>query len=151
MKIFLFQQLSFFWNLSANVGLSSINNQDDVEFVQFALSLMAKHGKLNGNRAAKEACSQVIVGMPCDGRRGDVLVDAIVAVQAARGGPQDGHVSVMTGATAQFTERGVKGFFLAVPLNNNLLDIHPDRYPRLDTVPGCPPALKASIARHFVR
>lgn len=152
MKILLVGGSQFMWNLSANVGLSSPNNQDDVEFVQLALTQMARRGSFDSAPAVKTACGRIVLGQSCTGRRGDGLVDAIIELQrAAKRGVQDGHVSVINNPSGTYTERGITAAFLMAFLNNNLSDLVPDKYPRLDGIPECPQNLKVSVKRLLVR
>ena len=111
------------WNIDANVGLASPNRQDDVELVQLGFVAMLKNGKLNHNDGAKGAASAIVLGAPCSGRRGDVLVDTIIAFQQPRGSIRDGHVSVMKPGDGTYTDRLGKSAFVMAVLNNNLFDL----------------------------
>ncbi len=139
------------WNIDANVGLASANRQDDVELVQLGFIAMLKNGNLNGNDGAKGAASAIVLGAPCSGRRGDVLVDTIIAFQQPRGSIRDGHVSVMKQGDGTYADRVGRFSFVMATLNNNLFDLLPNLYPRLDLFPGCPPRLKATAKTAFVR
>ncbi|MCP4561304.1 MAG: hypothetical protein GY873_18790 [Bosea sp.] len=131
-----------FWNLTANVGVRSPNQREDVQFVQFGYFAMANSSK-NQNSQLKAVFAAVQIGAEYSGQEDDPLTRAIRAHQKERGGVQDGHVSVMRSILYSGTTS-----FMAIALNNNLLDLIPDYYPRLDRHPKCPPRVREAVLRH---
>ncbi|MDR6873384.1 hypothetical protein J2Y55_004408 [Bosea sp. BE125] len=132
------------WNISANVGLASPNQADDVQLVQFGYyaTLINPNTKLTAEQ--QDLYSKIVLGQPCNGTASDPLVAAIRAHQKVRGGPQDGHVSPIKGGTSY---DGGKHTFMMLALNNNMSDVAPDVFPRIDKHPKCPPLVAAFVKR----
>ena len=133
----------FFWNLSANVGGRSPNQREDVQFVQFGYFAFANNAKFPPPPALRTIFGAVKPGAEYTGKEDDPLTLAIRAHEKARGGPQDGRVSAMTSLSYD----GIRTFIL-VALNNNLVDLVPDDFPRLDQHKACPSRVKEAVLRH---
>jgi hypothetical protein len=133
----------FFWNLSANVGVRSANQRDDVQLVQFGYFAFANNSKFPPPPALKDIFGAVKPGAEYSGKEDDPLTRAIRAHEKARGGPQDGHVSAMKSLSYD----GIHSYIL-VALNNNLVDLLPDDFPRLDRHNACPSRVKEAVLRH---
>lgn len=129
-------RLVYWWNLSGNVGVMSTNVPADVQLVQFGYLCMLKNPK-NATRlspAERAAFAAVKVGVPCVGVESDPLVRAIRAHQAARGGAQDGCVSVVP--DGQYTYDATHSYML-YGLIGSIRDVTRDIYPRFDKHPDC--------------
>jgi hypothetical protein len=136
---------SIIWNIEANVGLNSPNRQDDVELVQLGYVAMLSNPKTSNTPEEREAYGRIRPGSPCTGRADDPLVTAIKVHQRVRGGSQDGHVSPFV-ETASGTYDGVHAFMI-IPLLNNLSDVLPGIFPRLDRHASCPSTLRTRVAK----
>lgn len=133
----------FFFNLDGNVGPNSVNKVEDVQLVQMGYFAMGKAAATPPD--LKAAASKVVPGAAYSGGATDPLTLAIKAHEASRGGTQDGHVSTLhLGTNAVYD--GVHTFMLTA-LENNILDLMPNDYPRIDKHPTCPGALKAAVKR----
>lgn len=137
----------FIWNLTANVGIGSPNRREDVQLVQFGYFAAANNAKNPPRPDLKAIYAAVKPGGDFTGREDDPLIRAIRAHQKVRGGPQDGHVSVMTGGGIYASGDGPHTFII-VALNNNLVDLVPDGFPRLDQHAACPPDVRDAVRRH---
>ena len=131
-----------FWNISANVGLASPNRADDVQLVQFGYYATLINPKSGINAEQREAYGKIVLGQPCNGSASDPLVAAIQAHQKTRGGAQDGHVSPIMGGSSY---DGGKHTFIMIALNNNMSDVMPDTFPRVDRHSKCPALVAAFI------
>jgi len=134
----------YYFNLDANVGTNSPNKPDDVQLVQFGYLAMSVAADVSP--AEKPIYAKVVPGAAYSGGLSDPLTIAIKTHQAARGGTQDGHVSVMTGNLSYGDGTGSHTFQLT-GLVNHIRDFTKGNYPRLDKHPKCPAALKAAVLR----
>lgn len=132
----------YFMNLDGNVGLNSPNLIDDVQLVQFGFLAMAANTSFNP--ADRAVYAAVTPGAAYTGSPTDPLTLAIKRHQATRGGTQDGHVSVMTGAMV-YNDSSGKHTFQMVALMNNIRDFTVGLYPRIDRHARCPPVLAAKV------
>ena len=130
----------FFWNISANVGVSSPNRTDDVHLIQFGYFIMSTSKFTAPN--LKPIFADVKVGAPCTGREDDPLIKAIRAHQKDRGGPQDGHVSSLKTSEAGFAPGRS---FMLVAIMNNIFDATANDFPRIDRHPQCPQSVKIAV------
>lgn len=136
------------FNTSANVGIGQPNDGVDVQLVQFGYACRAKNPRSSSSQAAKAIYATVIPGSQYFGRPDEPLSQAIIIDQKERGGIQDGHVSRMHGGFKYQGPRGEHGFML-ISVSNNIYDINPDVWPRIDYAPGCPSALAAAVKMLF--
>ena len=137
------------WNVSANVGVSSPNNTLDVQLVQLGY-FCAKDRSNFYDAATRSIFAQVFPGASYSGQENDPLTRAIRAQEKARGGPQDGHVSVMSNLTTQSYDGGTHGY-LIVRLSNLIMFAMRRDFPRIDKHPMCPPLLRAFAINACVR
>lgn len=133
------EQRRFFWNLSANVGVKSPNNTDDVQLVQLGYACAALSSQFSA--ATRAICATVVPGAPYTGQETDPLTRAIRAHEKERGGAQDGHVSVLQNLTNPSYD-GVH-VFIIVALNTQMRRQLVGNFPRLDKHPKCPALLRA--------
>lgn len=133
----------FYLNLDANVGVNSPNRPDDVQLVQFGFYAMAVRNK-DLPASERAAYVKVIPGAAYTGAPNDPLTIAIRTHQAARGGTQDGHVSVMNANLTYIDGHASRSFQLA-PLVNSIRFVTAGDYPRIDRHPMCPSLLKAAV------
>ena len=133
-----------FFNTSANVGPGQPNDTVDVQLVQFGYACTAKNTKSTFSAEAKAIFSKVIPGAPYSGNLADPLSQAIIIDQKERGGTKDGHISRMRRGFRYAGPRGAEGFML-ISVSNNIYDMNPEVWPRIDKAPGCPPALAAAV------
>lgn len=129
----------FAWNLSANVGVSSPNNADDVQLVQLGYAC-AQYGS-NFDASTRAIFAAVVPGATYSAQENDPLTRAIRAHQKHRGGAQDGHVSVMGNLTAPIYD-GVHTFMM-ISLNNLMIDQLKGDFPCIAKHAKCPPLLRA--------
>jgi hypothetical protein len=130
-----------FWNLSADVGPGQPNMPDDVELVRFGYFLMKDNPKTTA--ALKPALQSVTPTGGFD----NALAAAIRMHQSLRGGTQDGKVSV---ARDNKFNRGLydaKHVWMVFPLNNSMIDMASNIYPRIDLHPQSGPAVSASVRK----
>jgi hypothetical protein len=130
-----------FFNLDGAVGVKAPNHEADVQLVQFAYYAMSELRE--GSAAELAAFSRVQPGMFYAGTETDPLTLAIREHQRARGGTQDGHVSVIPAGNTLLYD-GMHSFML-VALNNNLRKLMPTDFPRIDKHTRCPAALRSAI------
>jgi hypothetical protein len=136
----------FFWNLDANVGVRSVNTDEDVALVQLGYFFMAQNGQ--GGPAEREIFSQITPGEAYGGREDEPLTKAIRAHQRTRGGTQDGHVSVITTKTGLYVDATGQHTYMLIPLVNNISDGDPDVFPRIDKLGDlCPAVLRTAVVR----
>ena len=137
----------FGWNIDANVGLASPNRKPDVELVQFGYFCLARNPR--STSTIKEIAATVVPGAAYNGAPNDPLTLAILADQRARGGTQDGHISVMKGNTDGYMQAtGRHGYILAF-LNNNMRDVMQGLFPRIDRHTDCPTILAGLVKASF--
>jgi hypothetical protein len=135
----------FYFNLSSNVGPASPNRLEDVQLVQFGYFALSQNRAPDNPPELIAAASNVVVGAPYMGAQNDPLTIAIRAHERARGGPQDGHVSVIRGDF----QYDAAHTFLVIRLVNNIRVLVGIDFPRIDRHPKCPPQLGASVRRTF--
>jgi hypothetical protein len=134
----------FFWNIDAKVGANAANKLLDVQLIQLGYVAMlaspANKGKLS--QAEVDAFSKIKPGANCTGREDDLLVRAIRAHEASRGGAQDGVVSPLGQGHISYTDASGPHTLILLALNNSLRDVLGDSYPRIDLHADCPTDLK---------
>lgn len=145
-------QCQIFFNISKAVGVGCPNDPIDVELVQLGY-LMASLNPLNSAPPeAKAIWKQIRPGEKYTGSPTDLLTKAIEADERRRGVKVDGHVSRMHGGVGKglryIGPRGSEPFLL-VGLCNNISDMMPDNYPRIDQAPECPSRLATHIKKLF--
>lgn len=136
----------FFFNLDGKVGPRCPNRLDDVQLVQFGYYAMAR--SVNALPDEQPVFMRVTPGAMYTGAPDDPLTLAIKLHQAHRGGTQDGCVSALHLGQAPSYD-GAHSFML-IPLQNNIRDMMPADYPRLDKHSACPPALRAAVQLCFI-
>ncbi len=115
----------FFWNLSHDVGPGCPNQMDDVELVRFGYYCMGNNPASGTIPPAQKAR---LLGLSLSGPFDSHLAAVIRDHQAARGGVQDGKVSTIKNATGYY---GNKSWIMVI-LNNNMMDILGETWPRID-------------------
>jgi hypothetical protein len=140
-----FRNQALFWNVSAAVGPGQPNKMDDVELVRLSYFLAKDNPKFTSGDFA--VMKPILQKVTTTGAFDNALAEAIRTHERLRGGAQDGKVSV---AKANDFNRGRydrEHSWLVFPLNNNLIDMAGNLYPRLDLHPQCGPALKAVVRK----
>ncbi|MDW6025006.1 hypothetical protein SAZ10_24930 [Mesorhizobium sp. BAC0120] len=134
----------FMWNLDASVGKGGSNSDPcDVSFIQWYYILAADFHLTDLDR--KVLYRKVQLTGTCAGTDADPLVQAILAHQRILNHPQiDGRISVVHG-TAKI---GASAFFL-LRLEARFAVMYPDKWPRLDLIPRCPPKV-AEVSRYAI-
>lgn len=118
----------FRWNLSRNVGRTQPNILDDVELVRFGYYCMS----LNPKSGIRSKMKAELDAMKPAGAYAADLQKVIDAHQKLRGGTQDGHVSVGRGNITNTEFYDGKHSWIIAGLNNHMVDICRDIYPRID-------------------
>jgi hypothetical protein len=136
----------FFFNISGNVGPNCPNKPEDVQLVQFAYFAMAQNKLPEIPPDLMAAAGAVVPGAPYSGSPNDPLTIAIRADERARGGTQDGHISVVRGNLQTYS---ADNFYLLVRLVNHIRKLLGKDFPRIDKHPKCPPQLAASVRQTF--
>jgi hypothetical protein len=136
----------FRWNLTYNVGRNQPNALDDVELVRFGYACMAR----NPHFPPKAAVTDVLSKMRLAGPYGDDLQAVIDAHQADRGGTQDGAISVDRGTTFNHERYDSTHGWIIALLNNNMLDVIGDIYPRIDKSDFSGPAISAIVKKLLI-
>jgi hypothetical protein len=144
--IFVGSQRHFYWNIDANVGPGCPNNPEDVQLVQLAFACRAANTARSLPAADRAIYAAVVPGAPYAGGFNDPLTKAIRCAQKARGGVQDGHVSVIKSSTGGYAENMT---YMLIALNNNMVAALGNTWPHVDRHPLCPAALKQAVARLF--
>lgn len=139
----------FFWELNSNVGINSPNGVEDVQLVQLGYINLAKSNLAFVTPDLKEIFGKVKPGDTYKPVESDPLTIAIRAHQKARGGPQDGHVSVVTSKTGNYTENGETHIFMAVTLIVAIAQQNASKWPRLDLIDKCPTKLAELVKAVF--
>ncbi len=139
--------LKVFWTVDADVGLSSPNRPEDVQLVQLGYAAMLANPRAAKTPEERSVYAKVVPGSACSGRADDPLVQAIVLHQKLRGGTQDGHVSKFTASTVGYVDATGSHSHMLLALVNNLSDMIPNDYPRLDKHPSCPGLLKTAVVK----
>ena len=140
---------SIAFTVSDRVGPRCKNSDEDVELVQFGYFAAASN--VQTKPALRPIFADVEPGAKYVGALDDPLTIAIVAHQRDRGGTQDGVISVASTANERYRVGGGFVTFQVIALTNNLFDLAPLDYPRLDKHPSCPPKLKAAVIRLMKR
>lgn len=139
-----FQGTLFRWNLSSNVGPRQPNALDDVELVRFGYICLKQNLRFPADPSLRPSLNKLRPFGPFD----EDLAEVISAHQKARGGTQDGIVSVarITGVGASKNELyDRRNTWIIISLNNNMLDITDDIYPRIDKHPQSGPTLSLKV------
>ena len=136
---------AFRWNLTANVGPGQPNKLDDVELVRFGYICMKQNVKFPASSDLQEVIDKVRADGPFD----TDLADAIKAHQLEHGGTQDGIVSVANvSSTSHNKERYDSSHtWIIMNLNNNMLDVAGDVYPRIDKHPQSGPEVSKVVKK----
>jgi len=141
----------FWWNIDAKVGLNAPNNFFDVQLVQLGyvaiLGSPINRGILT--QAEIDAFSEITPGEGCTGREDDVLVQAIRAHEAQRGGTQDGCVSPLSQSHITYVAGGHQFAMILIAMNNSFRDILGNQFPRIDQMADCPGGLKQVVHSLF--
>lgn len=127
----------FMWNLDCSVGKGGANCMvSDVSFIQWYYTHAAGfHLTEPGN---KEIYRKVKITGACSGADNDPLVAAIMAQQRSMNHPYiDGKASVVKGTG----KLGANAFFL-LRFEARFAIMHPNVWPRLDLIPGCPSSIQ---------
>jgi hypothetical protein len=134
-----------FWNLSADVGPGQPNMPDDVELVRFGYIMLRDNPKATSGPfvALKAACQPITPTGAFD----DALAAAIRIHQSLRGGTQDGRVSVARDNNFNKGAYDGKHIWMVFPLNNSMIDMAPDIYPRIDLHLRSGPAVTATVRK----
>jgi hypothetical protein len=137
---------ALFWNLSSDVGPGQPNKTDDVEFVRFGYFLMKDNPKaMTGQFGTqlKPVLQKVTPTGPFDA----ALADAIRTHQRLRGGTQDGRISVAKANNFNRGQYDGQHIWMVFPLNNTMIDMAPNIYPRIDLHPQSGPAVTATVRK----
>ena len=133
----------FFFNVSGIVGQGGTNQGEDVALVSFLMRAAAKGSSVPAATAILSATRQTSVCTPA-------LIASIKALQAVIGVSQDGKVSVATNPSGNYTSSMTTGAWMICRLSGVVRRGHPDVYPRLDKIAGCPPEVAALVTRTLV-
>jgi hypothetical protein len=136
---------ALFWNLSSDVGPGQPNKTDDVEFVRFGYFLMKDNPKAMTGQfvTLKPILQKVTPTGPFD----NPLAEAILAHQRLRGGTQDGRVSVAKANNFNRGQYDGQHIWMVFPLNNTMIDMAPNIFPRIDLHPQSGPAVTATVRK----
>lgn len=134
-----------FWNVSSDVGPGQPNKPDDVELVRFAYFLMKDNPKAISG--AFVALKPVLQKVTPTGAFDNNLLDAIRTHQRLRGGTQDGKVSVARDNRFNKGQYDGQHSWMVFPLNNSMIDMAPNLYPRIDLHPQSGPAVTATVRK----
>jgi hypothetical protein len=125
-----------------------LNKLDDVELVRFGYNCM----RLNTRFPTTDpGLLSALKAMRRTGGFDQDLADVIVAHQRSRGGTQDGIVSVARiSATSKNRERydGAHSWII-VALDNNMVDVAADVYPRIDKHPDSGFGVSSAVKKVF--
>lgn len=121
------------------------NKPDDLELVRFGYFLMKDNPKATSGPFA--ALKPFLQKVAPTGAFDNALADAIRTHQRLRGGTQDGKVSVAK--DNRFNRGRYDGVhsWIVFPLNNSMLDMAPNLYPRIDLHPQSGPAVTAAVRK----
>ena len=135
----------FYFNTDADVGPGKPNRADDVELVRYGIKALRNSPKAQtgGADAAAFMAASAVVALvgPYDASVGA----AVLAFQKLAGFTQDSIVSKMLGG---ITPRG-NSYMLQV-MQANMRYMHPNLYPRIDTLPEVGPTVSTVIRQMFV-
>jgi hypothetical protein len=134
-------------NIDQKVGPRCPNKADDVQLVQlgYVAILQNPRNKSLISAELRAALQKVRPDAPYTGSPSDPLSIAILLHEANRGGPADGHVSVMKNAMNYEPRHS----FIMTAINNSLYQVMPADFPRVDKHPKCQSKLRASILNIF--
>jgi hypothetical protein len=128
----------FYLNVSADVGLNSRNDSDDVGLVQLAFksALLLPNAGISVELQAQ--IRKLVVTQPCSGRKDDPLVSVIFTFQKEMEMPQvpDGKISTIKEGT--YVDGGGRHISNLMMMGNFMRRAHQDVYPRIDLIPSCP-------------
>lgn len=138
---------AFRWNLSADVGSRQPNRLDDVELVRFGYYCMSQDTRFPPDPKLRP----VLQAMRSLGPFDQDLANVIVTHQRNRRPTQDGKVSV---AKVSFTSTNRERYdgahsWIIISLNNNMIDIAGDVYPRIDKHPASGPEVSKAVKKIF--
>lgn len=140
----------FEFNLTADVGKASPNRLDDVELVRFGYFCLGRNPQATQITPRLKAALQ---RMKSNGPHGPDLQEVIDAHQQARGGTQDGKVSIgkaqiRKGQSLRYDD---KHSWIIYILTANMFSNNPDGFPRIDQEIDAGNAISATVAEMFVR
>ncbi len=134
-----------FLNINNHVGFGRPNRLDDVELVRFGYFATRASSHPSGAEV-RQALAGPLAAVSPAGPFGPDLDAMIRAHQKFRGGTQDGCVSPIHGSTADYGPIT----FMLVGLNNNMCDLMPGIYPRIDQSPQSGAAVSQAVRAMFV-
>jgi hypothetical protein len=145
MKPYLHDNRVFMWNLDSAVGKGAANSvNSDVSYLQWYYTLSANFQETPPER--KEIYRRVKITGICTGRDDDPLVQAIVAQQRALNHPViDGKASALPGVAGSARLGGDHRAFFIIRLGARFATQFPDKWPRLDHIPGCPASVAGAV------
>lgn len=141
----------FFYNIDEHVGTGRANFPEDVEFVRFGYFALREAKSAKSAQARADLAAELAGLRPSGGF--DTDLEAVIrAHERVRGGTQDGCVSPMRGyLSANHGTYDHKHSWIMVILNNWMIDLLGDRYPRLDAHGSCGPLLRSRMQAMFAR
>lgn len=137
----------FWWTVHAHVGPGCPNKIEDVQLVQLGYFCKASSQKDGSNPAQKAIYAKVVPGAVYSGKLDDPLTIAIKTHQQHRGGTQDGRVSPIGNSVGMYDGQHI---WMVMALSNAILEVIKANWPRLDSHPKCPAALKGAVERVFL-
>ena len=141
-----FAELPVFYNVEGVVGAPPAENRrEEVMFVQFVFTVMAKNPLPTTPAPLLNAAKAVHLTGVCD----PMTIAAIRAFQEdmKKDTPQqivDGRVSPVRSG---YTYSGKAGWII-IHMNDALQNRHVDLWPRIDKIPGCPGELVEMVRRN---
>ena len=132
--------LPLVFNVDQPVGEGCPNRPDDVLLVQFLIKRAAEKGTMAGKQDQKRR----MLAVPQTGYCDAATVDGIRAVQEylqnKGGATPDGRITPSSSTT-----RFGNHVFTIGNLNSTVRHHHPDEWPRLQDIDGCPSGIKERI------
>ena len=140
----------FEFNLTTDVGKASPNRLDDVELVRFGYLCLGRNRQVTQITPRLRTALQ---RMRSVGVYSSDLQEVIDAHQQARGGTQDGKVSVgkAQARKGQSLRYDDKHSWIIYILTANMFNNNPDGFPRIDQEIDTGDAISATVAAMFVR
>ena len=145
-----FEQLPMFINIDSAVGHNAANsNQEDIMLVQFMLKKVAEKAPPSNDKAKKTHA--IMKQVAISGRIDATTIDAITEFQESmrrklgRSVIVDGRVSRARG----YYYSGAT-FYTIVSLNGYMRRHYPQKWPRLQDFPDCPPPTAPSAQSHHL-
>ena len=140
----------FEFNLTTDVGKASPNRLDDVELVRYGYFCLGRNRQVTQITPRLRTALQ---RMRSVGVYGSDLQEVIDAHQQARGGTQDGKVSVgkaqaRKGQSLRYDD--IHSWIIYI-LTANMANNNPDGFPRIDQEIEAGDAISATVAAMFVR